>query len=470
MRTLLFLLSMTIATLISAQEDVSNFGNLQVHSGASMSVFGAVTNTSTGVLLNQGGIFIRGNVSNSQASMAAGSGTLYLNGSLSQTISGTEAFNTFHLQTNNAAGILLNNNISVSGTHNFTAGMITTSITPNYLVYESGSNYTGDNDSRHVNGWVKKRGTTNFVFPVGNGSVERTIAIGSLSANSEFNVRYLPFTPFINQLQVPIRNVDEFEYWAINRVSGGTAAITMNWDFNKIYFPNWIVPDIRVAGYNGSLWVNNGGTASGTASTTGTITSASTSTFNLFTFGTTSYVVPLTLIGVNAYRQNDHTLVTWTTADEYNMNRFVAERSDDNTRFYPIAEVAARNTRNLENYQCRDYKPIDGIAYYRIRCIDNTGNEKLSRVIAVTDGRAAQLALLTNPVKDRIVLVASHELAGLFEYRLSTTHGQLLKQGKLSIQVNGPYELTLDQTVKPGTYFLHVYNSKSSFTFKILKE
>src|SRR6266498_2943537 len=180
----------------NAQTAATNTGTLYIKNGSDIFYAGSnFTNNAGAALTNNGSLYIKGNLTNDQSSMAAGTGTLYLNGTSTQTINGSQKFNTYNLQTNNSAGITLNNDLSASGAHTFTAGIITTSSTPNYLIYEAGSSYTGDNDSRHVNGWVKKIGSTSFTFPVGDNTIERTIALNSLSASSEFNVNYNAPTP-----------------------------------------------------------------------------------------------------------------------------------------------------------------------------------------------------------------------------------------------------------------------------------
>ncbi len=80
----------------NAQQSFTNSGNLQIHTGASVSGFGSFTNTSSAVLINKGSLYIKGNISNSEASMTNGTGTLYLNGSSAQSVNGTEAFHTFN--------------------------------------------------------------------------------------------------------------------------------------------------------------------------------------------------------------------------------------------------------------------------------------------------------------------------------------------------------------------------------------
>ena len=456
----------------NGQQAFRNNGNLQIHPGTSVTGFGDFTNASSAALINNGSLYIRGNISNDQASMAAGTGTLYLNGSSAQSINGTQKYNSYNLVTNNSAGITLNNNLSVSNTHTFSAGIITTSATPNYLIYEAGSSYSGDGDARHVNGWVKKSGNTNFVFPVGNGTVERTVALNSLSASSEFNVKYLPTTPNPNSMVAPVWDVDEPEYWTINKVSGGTATVTLNWDYSKVYFPNWIVPDILVAGYNGTAWTDNGGagTASGNANTTGTVTSSAISSFNLFTFGSSSYVLPLTLISFTAYRQDGFTNVEWITDKENNINRFIVERSDDGRYFYVIGQLPARNSGTKEQYNTRDNAPINKIAYYRLRTINADGKETFSRIVTVFDkDKNGQLQLLSNPVFYRqVVLTASRQLNGLFNYTMTSVNGQIAQQGKLLIQNGGVYSIELTKNITPGAYMLNVSNGLENFKYKLV--
>jgi hypothetical protein len=457
----------------NAQQAVTNSGNLQIHTGASVSGFDNFTNVSTGVLVNNGNLYIKGIITNDQSSMTTGAGTLYLDGSIAQAVNGSQAFKTYHLNTNNSSGITLNNNLSVSGTHTFTSGLITTSATPNYLIYEAGSSYTGDGNSRHVNGWVKKTGSTNFIFPLGNGTVERTIALNSLSVSSEFNAKYFANTPNSYYMQSPpVWDVNESEYWSIGKVSGGTATVAMNWDNSKVYFPNWIVADILVAGYNGSLWTNNGGasTASGTAATTGTVASNSISAFSLFALASRSYILPLTLLSFTAYRQNNYTRVDWITEREYDTDHFVVERSDDGVRFYDIAKAGARNSGNTEVYSYDDHAPLVNIAYYRLRSVGIDRKEILSRVVSVKGKNPDDLlTLVVNPVYDQVILDASSRLNGVFHYRIHGINGQLVQEGKLIIQNGGgQYKLPLKGSPEPGAYTLQVTKGPQSFRFKLI--
>ncbi|MBK8495515.1 MAG: hypothetical protein IPL50_11160 [Chitinophagaceae bacterium] len=156
------------ASIIVNDGGLTNKGILQINTDASIIVFTHFNNTATGQLENNGNFYIKGNIANDQPAMNAGAGTLFVNGSTTQTFTGSNTFKTFNFVSNNPTGILLNNDLSVGGTHNFISGLITTSATPNYMIYEAGSSYTGSSDSRHVVGWVKKTGSTDFAFPRGH--------------------------------------------------------------------------------------------------------------------------------------------------------------------------------------------------------------------------------------------------------------------------------------------------------------
>ena len=457
------------ARLAISQTAVTNTGVLQVSGTGVFYTASDFTNNSGSSLTNNGQLYVEGALTNNQSSMAVGTGTLYMSGSASQPVNGTQPFRTFNFVSNNSAGIVLNNNLHVSGAHTFTTGIVSTSATPNYMIYEAGSSYSGSSDAAHVSGWVKKLGTTSFIFPVGSGTVLRPAEITTLSASSEFNARYYPAsTPNPLSTQAPLRAADPHEYWAINQVSGGTANVHLNWNAAKKYFPNWIIADIVVAGYNGTTWIDRGGTASGDVTTTGDVTSNAVSAFGLFTFGSKSYVLPLNLIDFTASKKDSHTEINWTTTSEYNLSHFIIERSNDGTSFYSIGQAAARNRGIQENYQHNDHVAISRIAYYRLRCVDKDGKETLSRVVSVTEQADNNLILLTNPVHNQVKLAAGANLEGVFQYTIRMINGQVAQQGKLTIQNGGQYQIPVNTKLQRGTYTLEVSGQQQVFIYKLI--
>ena len=403
--------------------------------------------------------------------MAAGSGTLYLNGSSAQAVNGSQTFKTNNLETNNSAGITIDNDLSVSGVHTFSSGLMASSSIPNYLVYEAGSSYTGDNDSRHVNGWVKKFGTTNFVFPVGDATYERVVGIGNLSASSEINCAYYRPTGNTINLFSPLAMVKANEYWQMDKISGGTAQITLNWDHSKVAMDNVLIIDILSSQYTSGNWTSTGGTASGNVTTTGTITSNALSTFGPLTFGYTSFPVPLKLISFNAKRVSGTSFLKWVTENEQHVDRFDVQRSYDGNLFATIGQVAARNSGSTEIYNYEDHSVLNGIAYYRIKSVDIDGKFSYSRIAAVSeyDLRSTTFVVL-NPARAVITILNKSGENGPFDYFLYNAGGQLLLKGNTNIGINGGAALPLPEHIPAGMYMLELSNDKIQFRQKLLVE
>jgi hypothetical protein len=443
-----------------AQVNLYNKGILYISSSSdALFINGDFTNTSTAALTNNGKFYIKQNILNDQSLMAAGTGTLFLNGSSAQSLNGSQTFKTYNLTTDNSAGVTLNNDLSVGGTHTYAAGLITTSLTPNYLVYESGSAYLGDNDSRHVNGWVKKIGSTDFIFPVGNSSYERPSAIKSLSVSSEFDCHYYPATGNIYNLFSPLVSIDAMEYWQLNKISGGNATVALNWDYNKILFPNVLVNDIVAAYYNGINWVSVGGTASGNVFSTGNVpASSSVSSFGKFTFGFKSFPVPLKLIGFNVARARGISSVQWITENEQDVDHFEIQKSFDGVSFVTLANIPARNSNSREYYNYDDNTILNGTNYYRMKSVDIDRKETYSRTVAIYENDIPSFTVL-NPVRNNLFILGNYNKEIIFNIKLFNASGQLALKRSVVVPAHG--SITVPVTELPaGIYWLEISNEK----------
>lgn len=450
-KILLYSFAAFLAQAVQAQSGLSNSGNLKVHSNGSLSISGDFRNNGTANFTNDGSLIIKANIINDQASLNEGTGTLILNGTTLQSVSGTQTMKTRSLVTNNASGFVLNNDLSVGGVHTFTNGIIHTGT--NSVAYLPGASQSGANDGKHIKGKVRKFGDTDFTFPVGNGTYLRSASIRNISANAEFEVVYSDATPFTSQLMAPLTSIQSNEYWTINRISGGNARLELNWDNSKVSMPNWMINEIRVAGYDGSNWINRGGTANGDVTTTGIILSDIQSTFNLFTLGTVSSIVPMTLLQFSARKISNNTQVSWRVTNEKNVDRYRIERSDNNNLFYSIEEVKARNQEGVQLYAINDEKIISGNAYYRLRSIDRDGKEKLSQVVMLTAANNEVIKLLNNPVINTLHLLPSNT-SGTYHYSIINNNGSVVQQGTQTIYINSRFDIALKHSIASGIYTL----------------
>ena len=462
-------LLLVLTVLLHAQTDVSNTGTLAIGTSGSLYVTGSFNNTATAAFNNNGSLYVQQGLSNAQAAMTAGGGTLYLNGSILQTLSGPQPFSTFNLFTSNAAGIQLNNDLNVSGLHTFVAGIITTDGVPHHLIYQDGASYTGYADIRHVNGWVRKAGNADFIFPLGNGTVQRPLAISNLSAVSVFDATYPGPTFNTGSISAPLATINLNEYWRINKISGGTADMDLSWDNSKKAIPPYVLTDMRVAGFIGGSWISLGGTASGNIATTGIVHASSLASFGALTIGSISFALPVTIIQFSATAGSNGNNVNWITADEINVGYYDLQRSDDGISFYNIVNVAAQNGTGTQQYQFTDSKPmLQSSAWYRLRSVDKDGQTKLSKVVVVTgsNNRGAILYAI-NPVHDRIELQVQR-ISGALRYNINTLSGQTVQQGVLTIGLPGRYSIQLSPVVAHGVYILQLEKPGFVFTQRLL--
>jgi hypothetical protein len=468
MQRFLITVILLLSSVIVFSQGISNNGNLQIHTGANMAAFVNFTNTSTGALVNNGTFYLRANVTNNRASMDPGTGATIFNGTSAQSVNGTEPFRVYNVTTNNSNGITLNNDLSVNAAHTFTAGVITSSSTPNYFVYENGATYSGSSDNAHVNGWVRRTGSSNFIFPVGNATYLRPIAVNNLSTSSTFNAQYAGVTTNTANVLPNLVTVDPYEYWFVNQVSGGTAQVDMNWNNSKVTFPNYMLASIRVANYTGGMWTSMGGNATGNVATTGSITSSSIGSFGAFTFGSLNFSLPLNFLGVSAKRKEDYSVVQWKTAEEYNVDHYEVERKDSrNTVFFTIANVPANNNVT-NNYETEDHLPLEGTAFYRIRSVDRDGKYSYSKIVAVSDKGDGSMAVINNPARSTIFISVSSVPKGNYVWQLLDASGRIVEAGQMLLDGQSVIDIPVPAKATKGLYLVKVRNGLFEFADKVI--
>ena len=90
------------------------------------------------------------------------------------------------------------------------------------------------------------------------------------------------------------------------------------------------------------------------------------------------------LEGLKAHYKNGKVFLSWTTATEINSEYFVIERSADGANWNEIGKQQAQNNSiTITNYTAIDPKPLNGIAYYRLKQIDFDASFYYSNVASV---------------------------------------------------------------------------------------
>lgn len=165
--------------------------------------------------------------------------------------------------------------------------------------------------------------------------------------------------------------------------------------------------------------------------------------------------LPVKLTGVYAIKAGNNAVVSWTTAEEVNTDRFVIERSFDNKTFEAIGEVKATGYSNT----VRDYSFTDVAAclraeqlnsqviYYRLHMIDLDGSAGYSGIVPVSVSKLLTTAAVTvypNPASDAVQLDFGNRLSGRVHLSVYDQVGKLHIEKMLDIDAGSPQAETLD--------------------------
>lgn len=444
-------------------------GNVTINAGGILDLQGAPGGT----------LGVAGDLSNNDVAAAfpkSGSWVL-MNGSGAQamysiTASG-EPYGSLRI-TKPTGDVTLTAPIAVSGTLDLLQGRMFSTAT-NLVIMSAGSLVSGASNTSFVSGPVRKRGNTNFTFPVGKASYYRPLTIASPGGNSAlyFTAEYFmgdPTVAFGTPLDPTLNHVSHCEWWILDRSATQTPLVTLSWDATSCGVTN--LADLRVAEWYGAQWRDrgNGGTTGNFLSGT-VITSSAQSQFSAPTpwtlaSVTTQNLLPIELLWFNAVPHGDEVLAEWATASEHDNDHFDVERSADGISFERIGSLpGAGNSVATLLYELPDTDPLCDVSYYRLRQVDVDGTSTLSNVVPVVRPCSGPSGITflygdDGPVRARFDLPAGSR------YALLDATGRLVRSGTISVDntlLIWPYDLA------HGTYVLRVDDGGPPLTGRFVR-
>jgi len=297
---------------------------------------------------------------------------------------------------NKASGnVILDTEISVDGVLTFTSGDIDAS--SNTLTLTSSATVSGGSDASHVIGTMIKttESTSQFTFPLGDGTQYKSIAITPssgnstvwtaeyfLQANAPLAVTLDPYGSNSGDLD----HISSYEYWDLDRGTDGTpsnAKIAIPWVANNAVLA---YADLRLAHFDGTDWDMITASPVGTDAS-GVITSGSAvSTFSPFTLGSSSStnVLPIELVSFYGEKKDNRNILSWTTASEINNAYFTIEKSYNGFDFEWVGtQDGSSPSTQIINYNLTDFNILKTINYYRLKQTDFDGKFEYSNTISI---------------------------------------------------------------------------------------
>ncbi len=444
-------------------------------------VNGDVILASGSTTVNNGTLQLTGSLA-SDGTATMSSGTVNFSGSAAQTFSGNALTVGTLVASNTSGGITLSAPITVGAATTFTSGLVATDAT-NLLIYANGASPGTPTDASHVDGPTQYLGTGAFTYPVGNATYYRNIDV-NLSANGAgLTATYtqgdgVTTNPGNTTYQSPLAGVSKMEYWTLTPVSTATATVMLNWDAARVSpgINNTAgLTALRVAHFDGTQWLNEGGSYSGTT-TSGTITSGTISSWSPFALGTTDIIsapLPLQFLGINASLNSDGSrFVNWTVTQEFKVANYTVQRSSaGGGSFTDIASLAATGSQSRQTYSYTDAAVLNNsVVYYRIAAIDMDGRKTYSNIVAVPLQTAQGIKLQPNPVSTQLNISFGASMAGNYSLQIVNTAGALMYQQEIAAAANSTIAINRPSNITPGLYLVKLIRSNDNLTnaFKLL--
>ena len=183
-------------------------------------------------------------------------------------------------------------------------------------------------------------------------------------------------------------------------------------------------------------------------------------------------VLPVTVTNFKGYPLAGNVELAWEVTNQINLRTYVVEHSKDGRLFTPLAEIQAVNTQN--NYAVYEWTHLGvepGSHFYRIKCVDNSGDFKYTRTVKVVAVRGeSNITVSPNPISGgRMNLQFGNMDKGVYTMRLINATGQTCWNASANHpggSSNLPIELPAN--IANGIYQLVFVGSRQNKTVRVV--
>lgn len=191
----------------------------------------------------------------------------------------------------------------------------------------------------------------------------------------------------------------------------------------------------------------------------------------------TGFPLSAHLLELSAARRGDDVLVSWTTATEKDMSRYVIERSADGRDFTDAGSVSAAGTTELQQaYNFTDLRAAanatTGMLYYRLRMIEIDENHAHSKTVtvAIATNTGDIISVYPNPFTTQVIVKTDLQQAGEATIILRDVTGKqlLLQRANMTVGANSTQLQGLDN-LPAGVYELSIQVNGNRYVQKLVK-
>ncbi len=179
-------------------------------------------------------------------------------------------------------------------------------------------------------------------------------------------------------------------------------------------------------------------------------------------FMNTKGPLPVAITHFIAEVKNNDVLIKWLSENEWDIEKYIVEKSSNGIQFNFLSEIYAKN-RSANNYQMPDQSPILGNNFYRLKIISKNGEVQYSEIIKVEmHSVSSSFSLEPNPVKNGIMnLHFTNQVKGIYYLRLLNLTGQTISSKTIFYNSQIHLEIFNIKHEPEGIYFLEITKPNS---------
>ncbi len=146
--------------------------------------------------------------------------------------------------------------------------------------------------------------------------------------------------------------------------------------------------------------------------------------FSGFFVSTTPDPLPVTLVNFDAKKQEDHVLLSWSTADETDQEGFIIQRSPNTKVWEEIGFVKSESkAAQLTDYSFTDDQPLNATSYYRLKMADKSRKYTYSQIRSIGFS-SIRILLYPNPAAEVVTIQSADTI---LKITVISPAGQILK-------------------------------------------
>ncbi len=260
-------------TVFSAQSQFINSGELHVKDGTVLYSAFPFENRNSGKVINDGTVVFLSDLVNEGEfafSTAETTGLVRLEGLSTQNISGNSQLRFWNLILNNSTDFNLSNDLEISGTADFSSGVVRAALPENIFAFGLGGSSMNSSDESFVDGKVEVQTDQEIHFPTGDEVYQRILLASPIQANDLISLRGRYFLEDPGNLYPRDQTapnvilVDDAEYWELENLKDEDSEMNLTLSWREVTTPPFILGEINKMGVvrwdqGQNIWVSEGG-------------------------------------------------------------------------------------------------------------------------------------------------------------------------------------------------------------------